>query len=155
MPPWCIAAMTDADIDQVIDIELSSFKTPWKRNDYEAELLYRDSYNFIVTPVSTRHNSQILAYITYRIIEQEMHIFKIAVSPKWRHQGVATWLLGNAMNMAGKTGTEAAYLEVRCSNNAAIKFYDKLGFNIMGKRQNYYQRDREDAFFMIKSLQDR
>ncbi len=144
--------MTDADIDQVLDIENASFKTPWKRSAYTAELLCKDSHNFIVKPPDFSHNDRIIAYITYRIMIREMHIFKIAVSPKWQHQGVATWLLGNCMNMAGKAGVKAVYLEVRCSNTAAIKFYNRLGFETAGKRLNYYQEDREDALFMIKSL---
>ncbi len=147
-------AMTEADLDQVLEIEQASFKTPWKRSSYKSELSCKSSYNFIVRPDSFCNNSQIISYITFRIIADEMHILKISVVPKWRNHGIASWLLGNSFKIASEAGVKAVFLEVRFSNNAAIKFYNKQGFKVIGKRLNYYQEDREDALVMMKKLKE-
>jgi ribosomal-protein-alanine N-acetyltransferase len=147
-------AMTEADLDQVLEIEQASFKTPWKRSSYKSELSCKSSYNFIVRPDSFCNNRQIISYITFRIITDEMHILKISVAPKWRNHGIASWILRNSFKIASDAGAKTVYLEVRFSNNAAIKFYDKLCFTIIGKRLNYYQEDREDALVMMKKLKE-
>jgi ribosomal-protein-alanine N-acetyltransferase len=147
-------AMTEADLDQVLEIEQASFKTPWKRSSYKSELSCKSSYNFIVRPDSFCNNSQIISYITFRIIADEMHILKISVAPKWRNHGIASWILGNSFKIASEAGAKTVFLEVRFSNNAAIKFYNKLGLKVIGKRLNYYQEDREDALVMMKKLKE-
>jgi ribosomal-protein-alanine N-acetyltransferase len=146
--------MTEADLDQVLEIEQVSFKTPWKRSSYKAELSCKSSFNFIVKPDSFCNNSQIISYITFRIIADEMHILKISVAPKWRNHGIASWLLENSFKLASEAGVKAVYLEVRASNNAAIKFYNKLCFKVIEKRLNYYQEDSEDALVMMKKLKE-
>ncbi len=96
----------------------------------------------------------IIAYICFRMIADEMHILKIAVAPEWRHQGIALWLLEKSLENAVKKGAEVTYLEVRPSNNPAIGLYNKAGFRVVGKRPNYYSETREDALVMIKYLKE-
>ena len=47
---------------------------------------------------------------------------------------------------------ESLTLEVRASNEPAIKLYTKLGFEIIGRRPRYYVNPQEDALIMRKEL---
>jgi ribosomal-protein-alanine N-acetyltransferase len=50
------------------------------------------------------------------------------------------------------SGCTQFWLEVRASNSAARSLYEKLGFEVLGVRKNYYERPREDALVMGLTL---
>ena len=56
--------------------------------------------------------------------------------------------------MGLERGAISAYLEVRPSNEAAVALYQKLGFNVIGRRHNYYRDSKEDALIMMKNLKE-
>ena len=152
MTTWSISSMTLADIDIVLEIENASFKTPWSRGFFEEEIAKEHSYCRIVRKEQVSGENPVIAYMIFRVLFDEMHIFKIAVDPKWRNKGIASLLLCDSFREGVRAGATAAYLEVRQSNQVAITFYSKSGFKIIGKRLNYYQEDREDALVMMKIL---
>jgi ribosomal-protein-alanine N-acetyltransferase len=79
-----------------------------------------------------------------RTAPDEGEILNLAVSPDFRRQRVASRLMETALqNFAG-----AFYLEVRESNEAAIKFYKSLGFQELSRRPQYYQSPPETAIVM-------
>jgi ribosomal-protein-alanine N-acetyltransferase len=84
----------------------------------------------------------------------EIHLLKIAVAPRWRRRGIATWLLGFCFGLAQRRNARKVYLEVRRSNGSAIDLYDKVGFQIIGTRPKYYTDTGEDALIMMKSLEE-
>jgi len=76
------------------------------------------------------------------------HIVSIAVKPEYRRMGIGRSLMERAVKtLFDMYGVEYVYLEVRVSNEAAIKFYEKLGFKITRRVSGYY-RDGEDAYIM-------
>lgn len=155
---WSLSRITEEDIDEVLAIERVSFGSPWSRGALLSEFGRKDACNYAVRcsdlsgdkPVLDA--SGIIAYICCRMIADEMHILKIAVSPGWRHKGVALWLLETCLAQAAKKGAGATFLEVRPSNLAAIGLYSKLGFDIVARRPRYYPETREDALVMTKNL---
>jgi ribosomal-protein-alanine N-acetyltransferase len=79
------------------------------------------------------------------------------VNPLVRRQGVGERLMSSVENIARQSHCQRIILEVRPSNVAAIKLYEKLGFALIGKRKQYYPLDpesgeREDAHVLAKSL---
>jgi ribosomal protein S18 acetylase RimI-like enzyme len=58
----------------------------------------------------------------------------------------------NLMELARQAGCQIATLEVRPSNLAALKLYERLGFREIGRRKGYYTDTREDALLMRASL---
>ncbi|MFC1817323.1 ribosomal protein S18-alanine N-acetyltransferase [Thermodesulfobacteriota bacterium] len=146
-----LIAITEADIDAILAIEEHSFERPWERLSFLNELSCKDAINFAVKYNDFNGHEQIIAYIYFRLVDAEMHILKIAVAPKWRCQGVATWLMNKSLALAEENDTRMAYLEVRPSNNLAIKLYTKLGFEAIAKRPNYYSETSEDALVMSKN----
>jgi len=88
---------------------------------------------------------QVAGFIVWRrLAAEEGEILNLAVWPECRRQGVATRLLEEALRLPGTTW----YLEVRESNAAALRLYEKLGFRPAGRRPAYYQDTGEAAVVM-------
>ena len=150
MPVWYITPMTESDIDTVIEIEHSSFNSPWSIKSYRDELTCRDSSCYTIR----YSGGKIIAFICFRIFLDEMHLMKLAVKPSWRGLGVASWTLEKCIHFSREAGAATAYLEVRPSNKAGIKLYNKLGFKIAGIRPRYFSDNMEDALIMKKKLKE-
>ncbi len=79
------------------------------------------------------------------------HVVSIAILEQHRGKKVGTILMEEAMNGLVARRTEEVYLEVRVSNYAAIKMYEKLNFKVKSRLKSYY-RDGEDAYLMALEL---
>ena len=87
-----------------------------------------------------------------RGIVKQGHVVSIAVLPEYRRRGIATALMSRAMDaMKNKYGASEVYLEVRVSNEPAIRLYEKLGFTKVRILRGYYL-DGEDAYLMAREL---
>ena len=87
-----------------------------------------------------------------RFIVKKGHVISIAVRKEYRRKGVATKILHKSMDdMKNIYGAKEVYLEVRVSNEAAIKLYEKLEFKKIKIIHNYYS-DGEDAYLMARKL---
>jgi len=147
--------LTPGDIDSIVDIEKRSFPHPWSRSSFLEELHRTDSHNYGIMSGSHQEETPLIAYICYRIIQDEMHLLKIAVAPHCRSRGVASFLLRRRLRAEENRGIAASILEVRPSNLSAIALYDRLGYQTVGKRPNYYADTREDALVMVKRLKEK
>jgi ribosomal-protein-alanine N-acetyltransferase len=151
VPGWSIVTLDESHIDGIIAIEKTSFQQPWQRISFLDELSCRDALDVVVLdPLG----GQIFAYAFLRMTLDEIHLLKIAVAPRWRRRGIATWLLGFCFGLAQRRNARKVYLEVRRSNVSAIDLYDKVGFQIIGTRPKYYTDTGEDALIMMKSLEE-
>ena len=72
----------------------------------------------------------------------------LAVRDSHRRHGVATRLMERLFEITSGDGRRGYTLEVRVSNEAAIKLYESLGFRPRGIRRGYYTDNREDALIM-------
>ena len=147
-----IDSMTREDLDVVLDIERASFKNPWGRISFLNDLTNKCSHNFVLRLENSCQTYQIIAYLCFRYIIDEIHILKIAVAPAYRHQGIAAYFLNYCMGTIGERHINSAYLEVRQFNSAAISLYKKNGFCIESRIPNYYSDTREDAILMRKTF---
>ena len=149
---WNLSVFSLYDIEQILAIEEVSFKAPWSRSLFLEELACKDASDYVVKLTGSEKHVPVIAYICSRIIGCEMSILRIAVSPKWRNLGIASWLLDKCFKTARNKGVKSVFLEVRNSNSTAITFYDKSGFIQIGKRHNYYSETGEDAVVLMKKL---
>lgn len=81
------------------------------------------------------------------------HVLSIAVSKEHRRRGIGEALMLKAEEGLLTYGSEAIYLEVRVSNEPAIRLYEKLGYKKLGIIPFYYA-DGEDAFLMYKVVKE-
>jgi ribosomal-protein-alanine N-acetyltransferase len=135
------------DLDAVLAIEQQSFSTPWSRAMFLSELANTRTARLLVAHTEAAE-SQIVGYIGYRLVVDEMHVVIIAVHPAWRRHGIARYILCEAMEHARQAACTKATLEVRVSNTAAQQLYYRLGFAPVGTRPRYYTRPVEDALIL-------
>jgi ribosomal-protein-alanine N-acetyltransferase len=76
------------------------------------------------------------------------HVMNVAVDPEHRGRGIATMLLDRLFEVTVDDSRRGYTLEVRVSNNTAIRLYERLGFRARGVRRGYYTDNREDALIM-------
>jgi ribosomal-protein-alanine N-acetyltransferase len=142
-----IAAATHADVDSLLVIEQQAFPTSSPEQDWRTEL-DRSQARLNVA----RSRGQVVAYCNYWIVAAELHVHAIATLPNERGQGIAFALLNHAMCAAAAEGCGVAILEVRASNTAAIRLYQRAGFSVLYIRSHYYRDTDEDALVMSRQL---
>lgn len=139
-----IHRMQESDLDEVMEIERESFSMPWSRWTYERELKDTErSHLFVV-----KTDKQVVGYIGFWIVLDEMHIITIAVRKAFRHMGFGTMLMSHALMSAIEHGVKRATLEVRTSNLPAQNLYEKFGFEKVFIRRGFYTDTGEDAYVM-------
>jgi len=140
-----VAPMSTMDLKSVLELEARAFRNPWRILAFENELACRQAYCYVLKTDS----GEVVAYICFRLIANELHVLKIAVNERYRRQGMAYQLLHHSLDRMAAT-VDFAFLETRPSNTAAIRLYRKLGFTVWGRRPGYYTDTEEDAIIMGK-----
>jgi ribosomal-protein-alanine N-acetyltransferase len=132
------------DLPAVHAIEQASFTAPWPPHAYRSELESNRLAQYLVARVG----DTVAAYGGMWLMVDEAHITTFAVHPAWRRQRIGERLLLAFLDVAVDQGAHEATLEVRLSNLAARKLYEKYGFRPVGLRPRYYSDDHEDALIM-------
>lgn len=153
---FSISRMTEHDLLEVVEIEEQSGLSRWGWAAYYAELQgsNRDLMLVARTPESKapRVSHTLAAYIVARIGANELHINNVAVRERYRRQGIGLTLLGRILQEGKRLGVDAAFLELRAGNTAALSLYEKCGFSLTSRRKNYYSEPTEDALVMTIQL---
>ena len=139
-----IAPMQHADLPAVQSIERASFRTPWPAHAYRQELDTNRLAHYLVV----RADDRVIGYGGLWLMVDEAHVTTFAVDPRWRRRKVGERLLLALLDLAIDRGAREATLEVRLSNLAARRLYEKYGFRPVGIRPRYYSDDGEDALIM-------
>ena len=95
----------------------------------------------------------LLGYVWVRFVLDEGDIGNVAVARNFRRRGIGAALLKALFAESERRGAVVLQLEVRESNLAARRLYEKNGFETVGKRKNYYEKPAEDAILMSKFFQ--
>lgn len=139
-----IRDMKEGDIPEVAEIERSSFTMPWSE-----QLFFNELKNPRSVPRVAEREGRIAGYICASRILDEGHILNLAVRPSLRGLGIASALVGEMISYLKEEGCRFIFLEVRESNDAAKRLYEKFGFKVLGVRKNYYVSPVEDAVIMV------
>ena len=143
-----IREMKVDDLDSVMTLENLCFFTPWSKEAFESELLRNKLAHYIVLLI----NNIVVGYGGVWYIVGEGHITNVAIHSEYRKLGLGKQLVEQMKQNALKNKIKLMTLEVRVSNIAAIKLYEKMGFNIEGIRPKYYIDTNEDAYIMWVDL---
>lgn len=138
-----VRQMEETDLKSVLEIERSSFKTPWSEVSFLEELRAPFCHSFVALS-----GEVIAGSIHFAIIVDEIHLRNVAVRPGYRRGGIATLLMETMIACGGEKGAFLGFLEVRRSNRPALHLYEKLGFRKRGIRPLYYADTCEDAVIM-------
>ena len=144
-----IVELNIEDMDEVIEIEKVSFKSPWPREIFEMEFKNKRAYNI----ACKNESGDLIGYCLSWLIYDEIHILKVAVNEDYRNLGLGRKLIVNTLEYFIAKGANHAILEVRLDNYSAINLYEKLGFENLRIRKNYYRETGEDALVMLLDLE--
>jgi ribosomal-protein-alanine N-acetyltransferase len=134
----------DVDLDGVLQVEHESFTNPWTRDMYSSELHRSVCHIFVVrTP-----ECSVAGFCAFWLVFDEIHINNVAMRPAYRGRGIGTALIHHVLEEGRRLGARRATLEVRASNTAALRLYERLGFYVAGTRRHYYTSPVEDALIL-------
>src|SRR5208337_70934 len=142
-----IREMSPGDVHVIAEIEKASYTMPWSETSFLSEVYSRHSITRIA-----ELNRKIVAYICTKQVADEGVLMNLTVHPDCRRQGIANMIFSNTIEDLRRNGCRFLFLEVRISNIAAKKLYEKLNFKVVGTRKDYYLRPTEDALVMMLDL---
>ena len=140
-----ITAMTDAHVSQIAELEKICFSDPWSEKSVASELTNPLSLWLVAV-----EEKKVVGYIGSQTVEGETDMMNVAVHPDYRRQNIALALVNRLMEELKKRESHSLSLEVRQSNAPAIALYEKLGFQQVGMRPNYYRNPKENACILRK-----
>ncbi len=137
--------MTGAHVEQVAAMEKLCFSMPWSERAIESELS-----NPLSLWVVAADGDTVAGYVGSQSVMGEADMMNLAVLPAYRRSGVGETLVRELICRLQKQQVGCLTLEVRASNVGAIELYQKLGFEQVGRRPNYYLDPKEDALILRK-----
>jgi len=155
--------MQAADLDEVLKIESVSHTHPWTKGNF-SDSLAAGHWAYCIRPQvdqmvkgSYLDPAVLWAYCILFPAVDELHLLNITVSPHLRKLGLGQRMMAAIEGVAAQQKMPRIILEVRPSNTAAITLYNKLGYEEIGVRKNYYPANpetgsREDALVLAKSI---
>lgn len=140
--------MRSEDLDVVKSIDKIAFPNPWPENAIKYELEENSNARLWVAELVEGNEKKLVAFAVIWVILDEAHIGTIAVHPDFQGNSVARRLLAVICLNLIDENINRLFLEVRKSNVAAIKLYEKFGFEVDGERKKYYRDNGEAALLM-------
>ena len=135
------------DIDGILAIQTACPEiAQWTERDYE-----RVARGEMAGWVGEEESS-VLGFLVARRVVNEIEILNFAVSPEVRRRGMGAMLLKEALRWGTEFGAVQAILEVRASNSAALRFYERHNFQVVGRRARYYNEPTEDALLLTAKV---
>ena len=144
VPRLAIDRMREDDIPIVQAIEKEIFLTPWPKNAYHRELSQNRQASYIVL----REDGEIVGYGGLWKVFHEAHVTTVGVRARDQNKGYGRGLFAALIQRAYALGARWITLEVRPSNEHAIRLYEAFGFKAIGRRRGYYTDNGEDALIM-------
>ena len=148
-PELRLRRLSYADLPAAISIERRSFPTPWSLAMFVLELSKPSGICLAIAG-----ERALVGYLICSRYADVWHLMNVAVDPVRQRQGIASVLLERLFEQADKPN-EQYTLEVRTSNEGAIRLYERFGFRAAGRRRAYYHDNREDAVIMWRTVEER
>lgn len=136
-------------LENIAYLEKEILPDPWDEKSLQSTMAQPHGNIWAV-----EENNQVIAYLIFYTMGDEIEIARIAVLPEHRGKGYGKKLLDELFKYARENNTNQILLEVRGNNEAAISLYKNQGFENIGIRKGYYTNPLEDAIIMNKSIQE-
>ncbi|MDO8436949.1 MAG: ribosomal protein S18-alanine N-acetyltransferase [Nitrosomonadaceae bacterium] len=143
-----IRRMLPADLDAVVAVEREVFLFPWTRGNFGDSL---DSGYHCQVLEQAGH---VFGYGVMTIGADEAHLLTLSIAAGWQRQGWGEKLLQQFIRIAREHHAKTMFLDVRASNQAAARLYERIGFRHIARRKDYYPAmgGREDSLIMELTL---
>ncbi len=142
--------MSESDLAEVLAIEYRVYPYPWGRGNFTDSMA--SGYSCWVCRVG----GELVGYFVLMLAVDDAHLLTISVAEKHQGLGFGSRLLQQAMRVGHEGGAKVLLLEVRPSNEKALKMYRHFGFQQIGVRRGYYpaSQGREDALVLTHALDE-
>jgi ribosomal-protein-alanine N-acetyltransferase len=143
------APMVDQDLDEVVAAEREIYPFPWTHGNFLDSL--RAGYSAWVLRDG---DGTLAAYGVMMLALDEAHLLNLSVTRGFQRSGLGWRTLDWMAEVARGYGARTMMLEVRPSNESAVRLYQRYGFERIGIRRGYYptQGGREDALVLRIAL---
>lgn len=142
-----IVNMNESHVAQVATLEKICFADPWSETSVASELK-----NPLSCWLVAEEDGVVAGYVGSQTVIDESDMMNVAVHPDYRRKGIAEALVMELVEALKKRESRCLTLEVRASNEPAKALYEKLGFEQVGLRKNYYRNPKEDALILRKEF---
>ena len=144
-----IFSMTEQTAHLVADLESRSFSTPWSEKSIREELQNEWALWYVAL-----EGDRFLGYIGIQYGLDGGDIMTIATEPEYRGNGIGKALILHVLEILKEKHLQYLTLEVRPSNAPALALYQRLGFQPVGRRKNYYKNPTEDALLLTMEIKE-
>jgi len=140
--------MAEDDLTAVMAIERRAYNYPWTEN------IFRDCLRVGYCCWVLERSGAIEAYAIMNVAAGESHILNLCVDPLRQGRGLGQSMLQQMVRVARMHRADTMFLEVRPSNEPAVRLYEGAGFMEVGMRRGYYPAPggREDARIFALAL---
>ncbi|MGI4777846.1 MAG: ribosomal protein S18-alanine N-acetyltransferase [Janthinobacterium lividum] len=141
-------------LDAVCAIEQTAYSHPWTRANFIDSMAAGYHCRLLVGPAAAARGDTVIGYFIAMKGVDEVHLLNITVAPAFQRQGWAPLMLEALRGWSRGQGAQWLWLEVRASNQRALRIYERQGFRRVGMRKAYYPAHggREDAIVMSLRL---
>ena len=143
-PATVLRPMVEADLEAVMAVENSIYDFPWTLGNF------RDSLAAGYSCWMYEREGELFGYAVMMHASDESHLLNLSIVAGVQRQGYGSQLLQRLCEVVRARGTRLLFLEVRPSNAAALRLYERHGFQRIGLRRDYYpaHAGREDALIL-------
>lgn len=142
--PTVSTEASDDALQEIETVERSCFSTPWSLGSLRSARENSTRF-FTVTK-----DGQTIGYAGLSTVASEGYLTNVAVLPTYRNQGVASALMRGLTAYAVQKKLSFLSLEVRPSNESAVRLYKRFGFKEVGRRKAFYDAPIEDALILTR-----
>jgi ribosomal-protein-alanine N-acetyltransferase len=146
-----IQKMTFDDLDVVVGMESDCSLVPWSREMFVHEMSSPLTHCFTLR-TKEPSRAELTGFICFRTVEDESELLNLCVHPAYRRLGFALEMMTFYIHFCRTTNIRQLFLEVGCTNEAAVRLYESLSYKPVGKRSKFYQ-GRFDAWIMRRDVE--
>ena len=144
-PQLEIRRLGEDDVDAIGEIERTVMPAPWSPAMFAGEITKSTS---VCLGAFESPERRLVGYVIVSRYVDAWHVMNLVVDEARRRVGIASALLNEVFERTREEGRRGFTLEVRASNDAALRLYESKGFRAQGVRRGYYTDNREDAVIM-------
>ncbi len=143
--------MSEMDLEHVMEIEKGVYEFPWSIG------IFQDCLKVGYCCWILEQDDMVSGYGIMSVLTREAHILNLCIKPDLQNNGLGKEMLDYLIDLAKVHHADVMFLEVRPSNGHALKIYERVGFDEVGNRKDYYPAKfgREDAVILAKQLTDK
>ena len=134
--------MTSGELEAVQRIAATNSVNPWTEEMFRKEMGSPLSHCYIIENGGDSGDS-VLGFLCFRVIAEESELLNLGVHPEHQEKGWGRALMDFYLRFCREAKVKTSYLEVDSLNHRALRLYESLSYQAVGKRKRFYQGKRD------------